>query len=231
MEEHRLTVPRTARYYVLGGDAAGGVTAPAEAWIACHGYGQLAARFQRGFEPVAGPDRLVVAPEALSRFYLDDALKVHGPDSRVGATWMTREDRLAEIRDYVRYLDLVYDAVLGGAPGAATRVVAFGFSQGAATASRWAALGAARLDELILWGGLLPPDLDLDAAARRWGGGALRVTLVIGREDQFVRPERAAEEEARLRDAGIACRVVWFDGGHELRAETLREVAAAVGRV
>src|SRR5690606_9950913 len=85
MEEHRLTVPRTARYYMLGGAAAGGGAPPGEAWITCHGYGQLAARFLRGFEPVAGPERLVVAPGALSRFYLDDALRVPGPVAGRGA--------------------------------------------------------------------------------------------------------------------------------------------------
>jgi len=223
MHEHRIAVRRTARYYTLGG----GDSPPAEVWIACHGYGQLARRFLRAFEPVAGPDRLVAAPEALSRFYLDDALKVHGPDSRVGATWMTREDRLTEIEDYVRYLDRVHDAVRGGAPGAA-RVVAFGYSQGAATASRWAALGEAQPDALILWCGLLPPDLDPGAPAR-WAARGLAVTLVVGRGDAFTPPDRVAEQERRLREAGVACRVVWFDGGHELHAETLRAVAAGRG--
>lgn len=225
MQEHHLAVQRTARYYTLGG----GALLPAEVWIACHGYGQLARRFLRAFESVAGPGRLVVAPEALSRFYLDDALKVHGADSRVGATWMTREDRLAEIDDYVRYLDRVHDVVRGGAPGAAARVVAFGFSQGAATASRWAALGEAQPDALILWCGLLPPDLDPEAPAR-WAARGLDVTMVVGRDDSFTPPERVAEQERRLREAGVACRVVWFDGGHELDAERLREVAESIGR-
>lgn len=225
MQEHHLAVQRTARYYTLGG----GDSPPAEVWIACHGYGQLARRFLRAFEPVAGPHRLVVAPEALSRFYLDDALKVHGPDARVGATWMTREDRLTEIEDYVRYLDRVHDVVLGGAPGAAARVVAFGFSQGAATASRWAALGSAQPHVLVLWCGLLPPDLDPEAPAR-WAARGVTVTLVLGRNDSFTPPERAAEQERRLHEAGVACRVVWFDGGHELHAETLREVAESIGR-
>jgi len=226
MQEHHLAVQRTARYYTLGG---GGAAPPAEVWIACHGYGQLARRFLRAFEPVAGPHRLVVAPEALSRFYLDDALKVHGPDSRVGATWMTREDRLAEIDDYVRYLDRVHDVVRGAAPGEAARLVAFGFSQGAATASRWAALGTAQPDHLILWCSLLPPDLDPEAPAR-WAARGLAVTLVVGRGDSFTPPERVAEQERRLHEAGVECRVVWFDGGHELGADMLREVTESIGR-
>src|SRR5690606_20762579 len=225
MQEHHLAVQRTARYFTLGG----GGEAPAEVWFACHGYGQLAARFLRGFEAVAGPERLVVAPEALSRFYLDDAMKVHGPDSRVGATWMTREDRLTEIEDYVRYLDRVHDVVRVGLPGAAARVVAFGFSQGAATASRWAALGAAHPHALVPWCGLLPPDLDPEAPAR-WAAQGLDVPLVGGRVDAFTPPDGVAEQELRLREGGVACRAVWFEGGHALEAEVLREVAASIGR-
>ncbi|MDE3054320.1 MAG: phospholipase, partial [Gemmatimonadota bacterium] len=87
MAEHHLRVRRTARFHSLG-EFGPGVR---EIWIACHGYGQLAGRFLRHFRAAAHPERLIVAPEALSRFYLDNALP-HGPDARVGATWMTRED-------------------------------------------------------------------------------------------------------------------------------------------
>ncbi len=221
---HTIQVRRTARYYTLGPTHG----FPRELWVVVHGYGQLARRFIEWFKPLDDGSRLVLAPEALSRFYLDPiAERRTQAEPRVGATWMTREDRLTEIEDYVRYLDRVHDAVRGGAPGAA-RVVAFGYSQGAATASRWAALGEAQPDALILWCGLLPPDLDPGAPAR-WAARGLAVTLVVGRGDAFTPPDRVAEQERRLREAGVACRVVWFDGGHELHAETLRAVAAGRG--
>src|ERR1051325_10016453 len=51
--------------------------------------------------------RRLVAPEGLSRFYLSE----RATERRVGASWMTREDRLAEIADYLGYLDAVYDDV------------------------------------------------------------------------------------------------------------------------
>src|SRR5207244_11621240 len=102
MEEHRVTVARSARYFTLGG------TEPREVWFACHGYGQLAARFLEKLRVLDDDGRCLVAPEGLSRFYLTES----PTERRVGATWMTREDRLAEIADYVRYLDAVYDDVL-----------------------------------------------------------------------------------------------------------------------
>src|SRR6266550_3439645 len=129
VSEHHLSVARTARYYTLGEPGA------TEVWFVCHGYGQLAGRFLRRFEPIADGSRLVVAPEGLNRFYVGSG---EHRDQPVGATWMTREDRLNEIADYVKYLDAVYADVFGGKPTAA-RVRALGFSQGAATASRWVA--------------------------------------------------------------------------------------------
>src|SRR6476469_3720019 len=99
---HSTVVPRTARYYTLGPTHG----FPRELWFVCHGYGQLASRFLRQFAPLDDGTRLIVAPEALSRYYLDPvAERRHQREPRVGASWMTREDRFAEIVDYVSYLD------------------------------------------------------------------------------------------------------------------------------
>src|SRR2546429_8618236 len=153
MQEHHIGVTRSARYFTLG-DSSRGV---GEVWFACHGYGQLAARFLEKLGVLGDGRRYLVAPEGLSRFYLSES----STERRVGASWMTREDRLAEIDDYVRYLDAVHDDVFGFVDRPQVIVHALGFSQGAATASRWTAMGRARVDRLTLWGGEFPPDLDL----------------------------------------------------------------------
>ncbi|HET8712260.1 MAG TPA: dienelactone hydrolase family protein [Gemmatimonadales bacterium] len=205
MREHFLGTTRTARYFTLG--------APARAqdlWFCCHGYGQLAARFLERFRVIEGEHRAFVAPEGLSRFYLSE----NPAERRVGASWMTREDRLHEIDDYVRYLDAVYAAVQ---PRAAA-ITALGFSQGTATVTRWAALGSARIDRLILWGGEVPPDLDLERLR------VARLLLVYGTRDEFFTPKVVAANETRLRDHGIAYELLSFDGGHALDAETLKRL-------
>lgn len=202
MREHVLATSRSARYFTLGAPERA-----SEFWFVCHGYGQLASRFLERFRPLEAEVRCIVAPEGLSRFYLTE----HPAERRVGASWMTREDRLHEIDDYVRYLDAVYRTVN---PRTA-RVTALGFSQGTATACRWAALGAARLDRLILWGGEVPPDLDLKL---------LRVpslSLVYGTRDEFFTPKVVAANEARLREHGTRYELVSFEGAHEIDARTL----------
>ena len=211
MREHHISVRRTARYFTLGPVAA----AAREVWIVLHGYGQLAARFLRAFAPLDDGARCIVAPEGLSRFYAET-----GRNDKIGSSWMTREDRLAEIDDYVRYLDALYAAVMGGV---VVPVTVLGFSQGTATAARWLAQGSARAGRLILWGGEVPPDLDLAAARQRWE--QTDVTLVVGSEDPYITPKVLSRDEQRLREHGIAFRVEGFEGGHEIVPDVLGRVA------
>ncbi|MBI4409831.1 MAG: phospholipase [Gemmatimonadetes bacterium] len=222
MQEHHLAVTRTARYYTLGPLDRG----TREVWFVCHGYRHLAGPFLRRFEPLNDGTRLIVAPEALSRFYLDDTGGPHGPDARVGATWMTREDRLTDISDYVGYLDALHAHVLREQSAESRRIVALGFSQGAATASRWGVLGSARIDHLVLWAALLPPDLDWHAAAARLPGSA--VTFAVGRDDRTIDRARLAEQRERLAGHGVAARVLEFEGGHEITEAALGELGALV---
>jgi predicted esterase len=221
MDEYTVPVYRTARYALLG-DPTGPIE---EVWMVCHGYGQLASYFLRPFRAVEASHRLIVAPEGLSRFYLEDDAGHH---HRVGASWMTRQVRDAEIDDYVRFLDAVYADVLTRAGQVRVRLTALGFSQGGATITRWLArspaLARPPADRLILWGSLLPHDLDLDAH-RSWLNDTA-LTLVVGTEDEYATPERVAEEEARLRAGGIVHRTVRFDGGHRIDPDELRRLVA-----
>ncbi|PYP17820.1 MAG: esterase [Gemmatimonadetes bacterium] len=208
MQEHILTTSRTARYFTVGS-----LEEAAELWIVCHGYGQLASRFLERFGPIADDQRCVVAPEGLSRFYLTE----NPAERRVGASWMTKEDRLHEIDDYVRYLDALYDHVATGKD----KVIALGFSQGSATVCRWTMLGAARIDRLIVWGGEVPPDPDLGERRAAERLRHARLTLVFGHRDEFFTPKIVAATEARLRDHEIPYELVSFEGGHEIHPATL----------
>ena len=218
MPEHHLRVRRTARYCTLGD----GGPPVREIWIACHGYGQLAGRFIRHFRAIEHPSRLIVAPEALSRFYLENSLP-HGPDARIGATWMTREDRDSEIGDYVEYLDALAGLLLQGRDRAQLRLVAFGFSQGVATVMRWLALGQTRADRLIAWSGSVPHDLDVAAARHRFG--SVPVTCAFGDRDQFFDESRIAQQTAALQAAGVPFEYVPFSGAHTIDGATLARVA------
>lgn len=217
---HTIRVPRTARYHVLGSPATAG-----EVWFVVHGYGQLAEPFIRRFDGLVAPGsdaRAVVAPEALSRFYVEDRVAAHGPGSRVGASWMTRQDREHEITDYVEYLDRLADRV---APAPVRRVV-LGFSQGAETASRWAVLGSVPPSLLILWGGGLAVDLDPRRLAERLR--ETQVQIVVGSDDDWAR-KRAGQSQSMLAEAGVRPELVHYDGGHRIDPAALARLAGAGG--
>lgn len=218
--EHRIPVIRTARFATLGRLGPG----VRQLWFVLHGYGQLAPRFLRHFRALAGDDRLVVAPEGLSRFYVEPAHGGTHAASRVGASWMTREAREHEIDDYVAYLDKVAERVrqeIGDArPG---RVYVLGFSQGVATAVRWIVRGAIDADELVCWAGTLPEDVDLAAHAERLR--RLRITLVLGDLDEVITTDMLRVQERRLAEAGIEYHVLRFAGAHRIEEPALLTLA------
>ncbi|PEN14306.1 esterase [Longibacter salinarum] len=209
-----LTVSRTARICCLGNP-----DAPEHVFV-LHGYGQKADDFIRPFERIATDGRYIVAPEALSRFYTDEM----GEHKTVGASWMTRRDREQEIDDYVGYLDDVATSVSAEETPNTRTVV--GFSQGAATASRWALLGSTSVDRLILWAGAPAQDLDLDEHAPRLRDMSL--TIVVGSNDSWITPNRLERMTRVLEAYDIPTDIHRFDGGHRLHGDTLRSLFSSV---
>jgi predicted esterase len=221
--EAHLAVTRTARYVWLGQPG----PHVREVWIACHGYGQLAARFLRRFEPIAHGGRLIVAPEALNRFYLDGGTGPHGPESRVGATWMTREDRLTDIEDYVAYLDELYAHIARDVPFSEVRCIALGFSQGVATICRWVARTRHRIDNVVLWAGTVPPEMDLATDPFRTAD----LTVAFGAEDPWASDTMVNATRQRFEEAGRPFRAIRFQGGHEITPAALQELATTLASI
>ena len=191
-----------------------------------HGYGQLAGEFVRYFGDIANADTLVVAPEALNRFYTVSVEKIPARDRPVGATWMTREDRASDIADYVEYLDVLYDDVVGPSAETDVGINVIGFSQGAATATRWITHTNRRLDRLILWGGLLPPETEV-APGRPLRRS--RLTIVAGNRDQYITDAALAGERARLDMVGLPYDVIQYTGGHAINRAVFPQLLGVIG--
>ncbi|GGK65781.1 esterase [Rufibacter glacialis] len=188
-------------------------------WVVLHGYGQLARYFIRHFEPLADAQTAFIAPEGLSRFYLE------GFSGRVGATWMTKEERLHEITDYVTYLNQVREMALQEAPQAVLHVL--GFSQGAATACRWLAQAEDLVKDLVLWAGVFPEDMEMASASPTLTQA--RLTYVYGTQDPFVAEDRVQVQLARVRELGLQPEVRTFAGKHELDQAVLQELKQRQG--
>jgi predicted esterase len=193
-------------------------------WIALHGYAQLASTFASSARWPAAPARAFVFPESLQRFYLSDGTRPQqNATAAIGASWMTREAREDDIADNLAYLDAIAAEVRTSAPQAVFTVL--GFSQGTATATRWASARAAAGDppaRLVSWGGVFAHDADFgaDAPLRR-----VSAALVYGTRDRWMHAERVAAERRRLDEAGFPYEVREFDGGHRLDDALLAALA------
>jgi predicted esterase len=209
VQQHKVKTQLQARYFTLGTLNPG---TPA-VWLVCHGYGQLASYFIRHFQPLADAGHYVVAPEGLSRFYLE------GFSGRVGASWMTKEDRQNDIDNYVQYISDVYEAATKEYPGRPLKLL--GFSQGVATISRWAMLSGTPFKQLVLWAGVFPPDLPVDLSAAAMSGR--KVSVVYGTSDPFIKQSGIDGQIVALKKSDIIPEVISFEGKHEISAAVLQQ--------
>ncbi|WP_216688589.1 alpha/beta hydrolase [Hymenobacter siberiensis] len=214
--EHHLTVARTARYQQLGKLS----TQTRHVWFVCHGYGQLAAYFIRHFAFLveADPSTVIIAPEGLSRFYLS------GNGGRMGASWMTRDDRLHEINDHIGFLNQLAERVLAECPPY-VQVTVLGFSQGTATVSRWLTQARFRPAHLVLWAGSFPDDIDATVAQSLLH--ALKLTIVIGSDDEYITLTQAEQQFQYLEQFAALTHLVTFPGKHELNRAILKKLAVS----
>jgi len=213
--QYHIKVTRTARYYTLGEVN----SKTKNAWIVLHGHKQLANEFIKVFDELAVNGDYIIAPEALSRFY------VKGDYGDVGATWMTKEDRENEISDYVNYLDELFDKVIKSKKEKSPfNINAIGFSQGAATLSRWLAYGKSKVDRAIFWCGNLAHDVDYSKS------GSFRNTqihLIFGKNDPYFPGDYYKSQIELLNKYGIEPHVQLFEGGHEISTKLVREARVA----
>ena len=199
-----------ARYYQLGA-----MNAQTEnVWFVCHGYGQLAAFFIRNFEVIQDAKHCIIAPEGLSRFYLN------GFAGRVGAAWMTKEDRLTDIENYINYLNTIYASVVGERKD--LHITLLGFSQGVATVSRWASQPQLDYHRLIWWAGIIPPDLDMARAREKFG--KVDTVVVYGNDDPFIGEEQLKDQRLQFEKLAIDPKVMTFDGKHVIDDRMLVEI-------
>jgi len=210
--EH-IKVTKTGRYYVEGHLTQN----TEEVWIVCHGYGYLAAYFIKYFETLASETCCVIAPEGLNKFYKS------GMGGDVGASWMTKSDRLSEIEDYVNYLDQLLEVILKQVDRNSIRLNILGFSQGTAAVCRWLTRGNVAVDNVVIWAGEIPDDIDFqkfnDILNKR------PVQLVMGDNDEFISDKVLEHFELYLKSKSIAYKLHQYLGGHKIHEPLLLEIA------
>lgn len=181
-----------------------------EVWLLLHGYGMLAKYFMQKFEVMDSLHTLMIAPEAPSRFYIDKEYQ------RVGASWMTKEDRLLDIEEQYELLNQVYEIYIRPYAGR-VRLNVLGFSQGVATAWRWLNHSGVSVHDFIAWAGMIPQEpIQNFKAERLW--------LVYSKEDPlipFLNPENSFDW---LKKQEIPFEIFHYQGGHAIVEDALKEL-------
>jgi predicted esterase len=184
-------------------------------WIVFHGQGMLTQYFIQKFTTLDPSENFIIAPQGLSKYYLE------GHSGRVGASWMTKEDRLVEIENQVRYLDAVIEEE--GVIQSNAEIILFGFSQGGATASRYGAYGSLSFDHLVLWAGMFPPDISKEEI-EHWKPET-RITYFTGNQDPYLKEGMVEQQEHTIKNVvGKPPRLIRFEGDHRVVPDLLSEI-------
>lgn len=207
-QSHSLKVSRTAHYASLGTPG----KHIRKFWLVTHGYGQLSKTFIRRFLPIMDEETLVIAPEGLSRFYWGG---FSGPPV---ASWMTKEDRLDEIADFVAMLDQLYNHYVSLCHPE-VEITLFGFSQGTATQMRWLMHSFPHFHRLMLWAGQLPEDLNYSPHFDYFEDKKLYTAY--GNEDPLVTSERLAFMRKVITDSGLNFSEFSYEGVHKVERKAL----------
>ncbi|MFN4147277.1 MAG: alpha/beta hydrolase [Runella sp.] len=213
MKENHLEVRRTARYYTIGEWTQN----TRQVWFVLHGYGQLARYFIKKFEAIANDETMIIAPEALSKLYLGEP-----GSSRVGASWLTREDRHNEIADQLSYFNTLFDTLSKGHNLEAVKINLLGFSQGTSAALRWLANGQVRFDKLVLWAGYFGNGIgDLVSKQQL---SQVETVLAYGTQDQYLTQIDMKAYFEDILSVVPHVQIVSFDGPHTIDLPTLQKI-------
>lgn len=121
-----------------------------EVWILFHGYAENINDFYNSFKPFTNKNRCFILPQGPSKFYQK------GVKGKIGASWMTSDNRLKEIENLNLYLNKLAERL----QLENKTLNVFAFSQGVATASRWICQSKLTFDEIIFWGSPSPNEVD-----------------------------------------------------------------------
>lgn len=174
-----------------------------EIWLVLHGYAQNIFDFAKHFEGFE-KNRSFIFPEALSRFYQRSTV------GKVGASWMTSDERDLEKVDQRFYLNQVFQEFnLGN-----RQVNYLGFSQGAAALSRWIQHEQIAAQRFILWSGNIPDEI----VNNEWIKSQ-EPEFHIGKNDQFASQEKWANylKQHNLTNYNI------YEGDHFFNHELLKK--------
>ena len=203
--EYKLSFKKSFRYEVLKN-----IDNPYIVLYVLHGYGQLAKFFIQKFKSL-NKNILIVAPEGMHRFYLQ------GNYGRVGASWMTKEDRKTDITDNIGWLNALDEKI--SEKYTIKKRILLGFSQGGSTAIRWRLYNKVIFNAVIIWGSDFPTE-DKEKAEILVDDN--ENYFVVGSKDEYFNENKRNELVHEYKLLGF--NINTYDGNHDIDTKTVNKL-------
>lgn len=183
-------------------------------WFVCHGIGYLSKYFLNYFKELDVLKNYIIAPQAPSKYYLGSKYK------HVGASWLTKENTIKEIKNVMRY----FDAVLENEKlPSHINLIVLGYSQGVSVATRYTASRQLKCSQLVLMSGSIPKELE--SHDFEFLKGKTKVSLVYGTQDEYLNNDVMLNEKQRFYELfGDNTEIIPFEGKHEVKKEVLKSL-------
>lgn len=212
MIKKTLQIEKKARYFQLGNPG----NDTSIVWVVLHGYGMLSEFFIQKFKKLENKNTLILAPEALNRFYIDTNY------GRVGASWMTKDERQDDIKENIKYLNSLMDQIIKEIGHNRFKINVLGFSQGGATACRWLFKSGLKFENLIMWAGDIPKDTLTEENRLKWSD--MNTHLVMGKKDELINEEMKAKFLKLVTEYKLDYKLTLYDGDHRIYPDVLMEL-------
>lgn len=209
MEKKNISISKKARYFQLGKISEQTKTI----WFVFHGYGMLSQYFIKKFKSLENNQTVIISPEALSRFYIGENY------DRVGASWITKEDKINDIDDNNNYLNSLFQSTTKNINLNSINIHVLGFSQGGATACRWILNSSIKINSLALWGADIPIDCLSENNRGKWN--QFKTTLIVGKRDEFISDENKKEFTKLLNAYNLDYELIEYNGTHKIIEEVI----------
>ena len=184
-------------------------------WFIFHGYGQLADEFAKQFTEMISEENCLIFPQGLSRFYLK------GIGNKIGANWMTSQDRDIDITNYISYINQIFKHEVE--PSLENiKLNILGFSQGGHTASRWIYNSKITYNKFVLWGSNLAHEIDQKRISDSFSHG--KNLVIIGDQDRFINSDRLRKMRLKYEKIGFNYQTIEYHGEHDIYPEILKKI-------
>ena len=184
-------------------------------WITFHGLGYLSRYFAKYFRHLNPEENYIIVPQAPSKYYQGSDFK------HVGASWLTKENTVAETKNVLEYIDAVWK---NEKPETMPNFIVMGYSQGVSIATRWLSSRKIQCDQLLLHSGGIPVELKPEDFS--FLKPETKVIYLYGSKDPYITEARKTEEQLKGTSLfGNRLQISVFEGVHGVNTSFLQQVA------